>query len=109
MAPPIRIGPLEEHEAHDLAHALSVRGLVGKVVGVDGRHSVVVRDPHEEEQRFFDEVTVATQAWLNDHGDGRLEIRMRSQIVIVTAPGTIAEVLIEKAATLPKTTTTQPA
>jgi hypothetical protein len=108
MAPPIRIGPLDEHDAHDLAHALSVRGLVGNVVGSDGRHAVIVHDSHEAAERLFVEVTVAVEAWVGDRGEGQLEVRMRNRVAVATAPGTIADALMEQASTAPKKGQTQP-
>jgi hypothetical protein len=109
MAPPIRIGPLDEHDAHDLSHALSVRGLVGSVVGSDGRYAVVVHDSHEEAERLFGEVTVAVEAWVGDRGEGQLEVRMRDRVAAVAAaPETISAVLMEQTSLATEKGQTQP-
>lgn len=79
MAPPIRIEWLDGGDAIDLVQALAVRGLVGKPVLEDGRHAIVVHDPHEELDRLVADLVEALGAWLADRGRASLDVRVEGK------------------------------
>jgi hypothetical protein len=66
VAAPVRVERLDQADAVDLAQALAVRGLVGRLTEVAGGVALEIRDDREDPSRLIAEVLGAVRAWLAD-------------------------------------------